>query len=79
MIIKAIGAMTGGLLLTATVAAQIPNPIHGVTVEDTNDVTTEPFQTHVVTALGALSERPTTRIVFSPPRPASDYAAAVAR
>ena len=59
--------------------AQVPAPIHKVTVEDTNDVTTEPFQSEVVTALNNLTVGPTTRIVFSPPRPASDYATAVSR
>lgn len=59
--------------------AQIPTPIHGITVEDTKDVTTEPFQTQVVTAIQNLSASPTTRIVFTPPRPASDYSMAVSR
>lgn len=68
------------LVLIAGIAhAQVPLPIHGVTVEDTNDVTTEPFQTQVVNALGNLTVGPTTRVVFTPPRPASDYAAAVSR
>jgi hypothetical protein len=67
------------LCLSVVGWAQIPLPIHGLTIEDTNDVTTEPFQTQVVTAIQNLSVAPTTRIVFSPPRPASDYSAAVSR
>jgi len=63
----------------STLQGQVPAPIHGVTVEDTHDVTTEPFQTQVVTALGNLTVGPTTRIVFTPPRPAGDYQAATAR
>jgi len=76
---RTVGMAAMGLLLIGAASAQVPAPIHGVTVEDTNDVTTEPFQTQVVTALGNLSAGPTTRIVFTPPRPASDYSAAVAR
>jgi len=67
------------LMLGGVASAQVPAPIHGVTVEDTNDVTTEPFQSQVVTALGNLTVGPTTRIVFTPPRPASDFAAATSR
>src|ERR1700694_2537932 len=64
---------------SSSVLGQVPAPIHGVTVEDTHNVTTEPFQSQVVTALGHLTVGPTTRIVFTPPRPASDYQAATAR
>ncbi len=67
------------LMLIFSASAQVPAPIHGVTVEDTKDVTTEPFQSQVVTALHNLSVEPTTRIVFTPPRPASDYLAATSR
>ncbi len=59
--------------------SQVPAPIHGITVEDTNDVTTEPFQTQVVTAIQNLTVAPTARIVFTPPRPAHDYQSAVNR
>lgn len=78
---RMISALCSVLLLGAcnSVLGQVPAPIHGVTVEDTNDVTTEPFQSRVVTALGNLTVGPTTRIVYTPPRPASDYQAATAR
>jgi len=42
----------------STLLGQVPAPIHGVTVEDTHDVTTEPFQTQVVTALRNLRVGP---------------------
>ena len=79
MMTRSVSAAAIWLLWIGTAAAQVPAPIHGVTVEDTNDVTTEPFQTQVVTALGNLSVGPTTRIVFTPPRPASDFVAAASR
>jgi hypothetical protein len=77
-----IGMVLCSILLlgaSSSVLGQVPAPIHGVTVEDTHDVTTEPFQSQVVTALGNLTVGPTTRIVFTPPRPAGDYQAATAR
>jgi len=78
--LKLINSLAVVILLTASAAsAQVPAPIHGVTVEDTKDVTTEPFQSQVVAALNTLSVGPTTRIVFTPPRPASDFLTAVSK
>jgi len=83
---KGVAMMRVGVVLAVlcfalgnNLSGQVTAPIHGITVEDTHDVTTEPFQTEVVTAMQNLSVSPTTRIVFTPPRPASDYQAAVRR
>jgi len=58
------------------VAAQIPVPVHGVTVEDTHDIATQSFQTKVITALSNLSVKATTRLVYTPGNAACYYQAA---
>src|ERR1039457_5855746 len=44
----------------------VPDPIHGVTVDDKNDIRDSVFLAEVLDSLRHLSVKPTVRIVYSP-------------
>ena len=70
---------TKSAVATATVVSAgsgIPLPLHGVTIDDTNDVRTAAFLNQVITSLGNLSVTPTVRIVYTRSAPASGYLSA---
>lgn len=62
----------GGGTPVATPVRAVPDPLHGVTVDDVSDLSAE------VAAAGQLPDMPTTRIYFDVREPASYYAPAVA-
>jgi len=55
--------------------SQIPAPIHGVTIDDKNDIRSPKFLPKVLDSLSHLSVKPTARIVYSPGNQKGPFAA----
>jgi hypothetical protein len=55
-----------GLCMSSSAQTSIPEPIHGVTVDNKNDIRDSAFLTKVVDSLRHLSVKPTVRIVYTP-------------
>jgi hypothetical protein len=62
-----------GLAGTLPVHGQVPVPIYGITVDNIRDLP------EIVSSVGALQKKPTTRIVFNEQASASQYVEAVAQ
>jgi len=62
--------------LGASCCAQtIPEPIHGVTVDDKNDIRDKAFTAELLDSLSHLSVKPTVRVVYSPGKKDGYFAA----